>query len=143
MLAAVQSVPRARHVLRKLGHAALRIVRGRDQVAGGRLAHRRSLEPGGDVVLDQRIEIARLEADVHPAQRLLGVRLRIELDELAVVDLDEDFRGLAGVGDGEGLFVAELAEERDLAIEVADAEGDVRDTGDTGIGRGGLRDGVA
>ena len=76
---------------------------------------------------------------MHPAQRLLGIGSRIELDKLPVVDLDEDLRGLAGVGHGEGLFVAELAQERDLAIEVADAEGDVRNARDAGVSRGGLR----
>ncbi len=87
------------------------------------------------------VEVADLIADVHPAERLRGIGLRIQLDELAVVDLDEDLGGLAAVGHGKSLFVAELAEEGNFAIEVADAKGNVRDADDAGIGRGRLRDG--
>ena len=47
---------------------------------------------------------------------------------------------LPALVDGEGLLVAELAQERDFAIEVADAKGDVRDADDALIWRGRLRD---
>ena len=127
MLAAVQSVPRTRHVLRKLGHAALGVVRGRDQVARGRLAHRRSLESGGIVELDQRIQIPRLEADVHPAQRLRGIGFGIKLDELAVVHLDERLRRLAVAAHCEGFFKAQLFIKSTGLVEISYANGGMGD----------------
>src|ERR1700722_13317392 len=118
----------------------LGIVDGRDEISGGGFADRRGVETFSSVVVLQRVEIAGLVANVHPAERLRVICLGVKLDELAVVDLDEGLGGFAGVGNGEGLLVAELAEKDDFAIEVADAKRNVRDADDAFIWRGRLRD---
>ena len=58
---------------------------------------------------------------------------RVELDELAVVDLDEGLVGNVVLAKIEGLLKAELLVEGDGGGEVVDADGDV---GDTVEGRG-------
>jgi hypothetical protein len=66
--------------------------------------------------------------------------LGVQLNEFAIIDLDEGLDRFAGVGNNERLLVAELAEKGDLAIDVADAKGNVRDADDALIWRGRLRD---
>ena len=140
MLPDVESMARARHVLREFGDAAFGIVKGEDEIAGRGLAHGRGVEAFCGVVVLQHVQVAGFEANVQPAEGLRGIGSGIQLDELAIVDLDEGLGGFAGVGHGEGLLKAELAEEGDFAIEVADTEGDVRDASNAGSRRWRLSD---
>ena len=78
------------HVLREFGHAALGVVDCGDEIAGAGFAHWLELKPHGAVEVVQHIQVADLVANMHPPQRLRRIGLRIKLDKLAVVDLDED-----------------------------------------------------
>ena len=111
-----------------------------DEISRGAFAHRRGIEAFSSVVVLQRVEIAGLVANVHPAEGLRAIGLGIQLNILAVVDLDEGLGGFAGVGNGEGLLVAKLAQESDFAINITDAKGNVRDADDALIWRGRLGD---
>jgi hypothetical protein len=142
VLAAVFVVARAGHVL-----GVLDVLRGtggvdgagegEEHVAGACFADRRGCEAVADVVVVDGLEVVAFEADVEEADGgllgVVGVR-RVELEELAVVELDEALVDLAVfVGEGEGLFEAELVVEVAGGVEGADADGDV---GYAGEGRG-------
>ena len=138
MQSLVERVAGTGHVLGELGGAAFGIVHGGEHVAGAGFAHGRGLEAVGDEHGVERVDVAGLVADVHPAQLLRGVGLGIDLKELAAVDLDKNLSGFAGsIGKSEGLLIAKLLKEGDFLVEVADAIGDVRDAVDDGLLRKG------
>ena len=137
MQSLVERVAGAGHVLGELGGAAFGIFHRRDQIAGAGFSDLNRLEAMGAKGGDERVNVVGFVTDVHPAKRLRGVGLRIDLDELAVVDLDEDLRGFSGgIGEAEGLLVAELLEEGDFFVEIAGAIGNVGDAGNLADLRG-------
>jgi hypothetical protein len=107
----------------------LRAFEGEEQVAGGGLAHGDGREALGDVGVVDGVEVGALEAEVEEAGP--GCRAGtdgVELDELAVVELDEGLGdGAVGAGVGEGLLEAELVVEGERGGDVLDPDGDVGD----------------
>jgi hypothetical protein len=83
-------------------------------------------------------QICGFKADMHKPDLLRGLLLRIHLDELPVVHLEEHFCGDSILGEGEGLLKPELLIEVARASEIRDANGNVRDPGE-GRGRRYLR----
>ena len=83
----------------------------------------------------QGLQIGGLEAHVHEAEGLRRVRLRVELDKLAVVYLEERFGDLPIFAQGEGLLKPQLVIEVAGAGKVRDADGDMCDSGQRGCRR--------
>ena len=147
MLAEVEGVLGAGHVLGVLDVLGvgelLRALHGEEQVAGAGGADGDGGEAFGDVVVVDGVEVGAFEAEVHKDGFALRGILRVigvELDVLAVVELDEGLGdgGAVAAGIGEGLVEAELVVEGDRGGDVLDADGDV---GDAVHGREGGRDG--
>jgi hypothetical protein len=129
----VERVFGAGHVLGELGVAAVGIGEGGDEVAGAGLVNANVLDAAGGDGGDVGGDVVILIADVEPAEGLGGRGLGIVLEELAVVDLDEDFGDFSVFGgEGKGLLETELEEEGLGTVEVGDAVGDVGDAGDGG-----------
>ena len=134
VLAEVEGVPGAGHVLRVLdvlradADGLLRALLGEQQVACGGLAHGDRRQALGDVVIVQRVQVRALEAQVHEADLGVAGGDRVELEELAVVQLDEGLGdGAVGAGIGEGLVEAELVVEVERGGDVLDPDRDVGD----------------
>jgi hypothetical protein len=131
MLALVVAVERTGHVLGVLdvlrARRLLRAGHGEEQVARTGFANGGGGETVADVVVVDGVEVCAFEAEMQEADGGIALGGGIELDELAVVDLDEGLVWDVVFAEIEGLFEAELLVEGNGSGEVVDADGDVGD----------------
>jgi hypothetical protein len=99
------------------------------QVARSGLVYVGNREPALDVVGVQGIQVARFVADVHESDGLRRGGLRVQFNELMVVDFEKGLGDAIPLFHGEELVEAELEVEGASGLQVGDAEGDVRDPG--------------
>ena len=76
------------------------------------------------------LQIPGFKADVHEAEGLRRVRLRIQRDKLAVIYLEERLGCLSILAQGEGLLKPQLVIEIAGAGKIRDADGDMCDAGE-------------
>ena len=135
MISLVECVPRTGHVLRIFQVLLLWPHHGKQQIAGAGFPHRNRREAPFDVNVIERLDLPGFKANVQETDWFGRLPLRIELNELTIIDLEERLRRRCSLGPSECLLIAELRVEVAGLVEIGHAEGRMSNAGQIRFGR--------